>query len=61
MKELGKNLVELEGIVQGKQGTLKVVEDGEFLLNFSTRECVHSSHRYGKMEWKVGGPERSRR
>ena len=29
VEELGKNLVELEKIVSGKQGNLNVVEDGE--------------------------------
>jgi hypothetical protein len=31
--ELGKNLQDLEGIVQGKQGTLRVVEDGRFAFS----------------------------
>jgi hypothetical protein len=30
VEELGKNLQELEGIVQQKNGQLRVVEDGEF-------------------------------
>lgn len=30
VEELGKNLLDLEKIVQGKQGNLSVVEDGEF-------------------------------
>lgn len=39
VEELGKNLVDLEKIVQGKQGNLSVVEDGEsssfiFLFDF---------------------------
>lgn len=29
--DLGKNLIDLEKIVQGKQGNLSVVEDGEAL------------------------------
>lgn len=32
VEELGKNLVDLEKIVQGKQGNLGVVEDGEFVF-----------------------------
>jgi len=30
VEELGKNLQELEGIVQQKNGQLRIVEDGEF-------------------------------
>ena len=30
VEELGKNLQDLEKIVQGKQGNLNVVEDGEW-------------------------------
>lgn len=30
--ELGKNLQDLEGIVQQKNGHLRIVEDGEFFL-----------------------------
>ena len=30
VEEVGKNLLDLEKIVQGKQGNLAVVEDGEF-------------------------------
>lgn len=33
MAELGKNLQDLEGIVQGKQGNLRVVEDGGFAFS----------------------------
>ena len=33
VEELGKNLLDLEKVVQGKQGNLSVVEDGE---------CVHA-------------------
>lgn len=32
VEELGKNLLDLEKIVQGKQGNLSVVEDGECAL-----------------------------
>ena len=32
VEELGKNLLDLEKIVQGKQGNLNVVEDGECLF-----------------------------
>ena len=31
VEELGRNLAELEKILQGKQGNLGVVEDGEWL------------------------------
>ncbi len=34
VEELGRNLQDLEKIVQGKQGNLSVVEDGEFLGSF---------------------------
>jgi len=37
VEELGKNLLDLEAIVQGKQGTLRVVEDGEgFSIRFAS-------------------------
>lgn len=32
VEELGRNLLDLEKIVQGKQGNLNVVEDGECSL-----------------------------
>ena len=32
VEELGKNLVDLEKIVQGKQGNLTVVEDGQYFF-----------------------------
>lgn len=35
VEELGKNLQDLEKIVQGKQGNLTVVEDGEWLTSFA--------------------------
>ena len=35
MEEVGKNLQDLEKIVQGKQGNLNVVEDGESLFTAS--------------------------
>ena len=33
VEELGKNLQDLEGIVQQKNGHLRIVEDGEFFLH----------------------------
>jgi len=39
VEELGKNLQELEGIVQQKNGQLRVVEDGEFGI-LSLPRCV---------------------
>ena len=38
MEELGRNLQDLEKIVQGKQGNLNVVEDGESSLIRSARQ-----------------------
>ena len=35
VEELGKNLLDLEKMVQGKQGNLSVVEDGEFKARFA--------------------------
>ena len=36
VEELGRNLLDLEKIVQGKQGNLNVVEDGKISLVEST-------------------------
>ena len=36
VEELGKNLGDLEGIVQQKNGNLRVVEDGEFFLSLNS-------------------------
>ena len=45
MEELGKNLQDLEKIVQGKQGNLNVVEDGEFLFTASFELLVEGEER----------------
>ena len=45
MEELGKNLQDLEKIVQGKQGNLNVVEDGESLFTASFALLVEGEVR----------------
>ncbi len=46
VEELGRNLQDLEKIVQGKQGNLGVVEDGEFLG--SPGRTLRGGRREGK-------------
>ena len=51
VEELGKNLQDLEKIVQGKQGNLNMVEDGKCIIfEFSTSTFIF----FGSWAW-IGG------
>ena len=60
VEEVGRNLEGLEKIVQGKQGNLGVVEDGEFgyvffkVLRFLWQRGTAGGFRFGGMDEKEG-------
>ena len=53
VEELGKSLLDLEKIVQGKQGNLSVVEDGEFTLIASWSWVRRKGIGFEVADWEV--------